>query len=154
MKLTYLRELDDADLEVLKKIPALVTILTGTADDDLNEKETHMGKVSTEFRKNHGEELVQDYFEWVSEDYDNIFDKAWEQYKNVRSYARTQQISDELAKVNDILPKIDKKYAHSLVVSWRGLSRAVAHASGGILGRIAVSNEEKDVMGLNMIDLQ
>lgn len=154
MKLTYLNELAHTDLEVLKKIPALVTILVGTADDNLDAKETHMGKVSTEFRKNHGEELVQDYFEWVSEDYDAVFDNAWAQYKDVHSTTRTQQISSEIAKVNGILSEIDKKYAHSLVVSWRGLSRAVAHASGGLLGRIAVSNEEKDIMGLNMIELQ
>lgn len=154
MKSVYLKDLNSEELNTLKKIPALVTILVGSSDGNLDEKEIHMGKVSTEFRKHNGETQVQDYFEWVSEDFDSVFEQEWNRYKDFSSDERTQLVSDEISKVNDILDKIDKKYAHALAVSWRGLSRAVANASGGILGRMTVSSEELETMGLDMIELQ
>lgn len=153
MESVYLKELNSEELNVIKSIPALITILVGSSDGNLDEKEIHMGKVSTEYRKHNGEPLVQDYFEWVSEDFSSIFEQEWNRYKELSSETRTQQVSDEISKVNNILHKIDKKYAHALVVSWRGLSRAVANASGGILGRLTVSAEELETMGLDMIEL-
>lgn len=154
MELIYLSNLGQEEKELLKKIPALITILIGSADDNLDEKEIHMGKLSTEFRKDHGEPLVQNYFEWVSSEYDSIFKREWSQLKLITLDARLQLISKELALTNDILHKLDKKFAHELVSSWRGLARAVANSSGGVLGRLTVSYEERDYIGLDMIDFK
>ncbi len=151
MKLNYLSKLEKNEQELLRKIPALVTILVGSADGNLDGQEERIGRLSTEFRKQNGEKLVQDYFAWVTEDYDEVFDSEWVRFKNLNTKERTQKVSDEIALVNHILPKIEKKYAHALTVSWRGLATAVARASGGILGTMSVSSEEQDVMGLNMI---
>lgn len=151
MNLLYLKDLSEDDKLALKKIPALVTILVGGADDNLDEKEIKMGKISSEFRKEHGEVLVHDYFEWVSKDYVSIFETEWNHYKSLAVEERTEKISGVLTSVNDILQKIDKKYAHALVTSWRGLARAVANTSGGILGKLTMSNEEKFLIGLDML---
>ena len=110
-----------------------------------------MGKMSTEFRKDHGEPLVNNYFEWVSAEYDSIFDNEWNKYKVVELEERLHLISNEIAKTNDILQELDKKFAYHLVLSWRGLARAVANSSGGVLGRLTVSYEESELIGLNMI---
>lgn len=153
MNFVYLNHLEESDLTLLKRVPALVTILIGAADNDLDAKEKTMGKTSTEFRKKNGDELVQDYFNWVAKDFDTIFEKEWEQYQHLSVEERQHQISAELSKTTEVLQKIDKKYAHSLVTSWRGLARAVANTSGGILGKLAVSNEELHLIGLEMIDI-
>lgn len=154
MNLLYLKELSDQELELLKKVPALITILIGGADDDLDTKEIHMGKTSTFFRKENGDELVHDYFKWVSTEYENIFDKEWDQFKAFSSEERTAKITDLLSQTNEILHKIDKKYAHTLATSWRGLARAVANTSGGILGKMSVAPEEKNLIGLDMIHIR
>ncbi|HUH75360.1 MAG TPA: hypothetical protein VLZ75_13275 [Chitinophagales bacterium] len=151
MELIYLKNLEKEQKELLKRIPALITILIGSADDNLDEKEIHMGKMSTEFRKDHGEPLVNNYFEWVSAEYDSIFDNEWNKYKVVELEERLHLISNEIAKTNDILQELDKKFAYHLVLSWRGLARAVANSSGGVLGRLTVSYEESELIGLNMI---
>lgn len=153
MELNFLSKLEQSEQDVLKRIPALVTILVGTADGHLDEQEAHIGKLSTEFRKQNGEALVQDYFAWVSDEYDALFDTEWAAFKKVAEDERKTYVTQEIERVNDILPKIEKKYAHALVTSWRGLGAAVARASGGLLGHMAVSHEEHDVMGLNMIKL-
>lgn len=153
MNFVYLKNLEESDLALLKRVPALVTILIGAADNDLDAKEKSMGKTSTEFRKNHGDALVQDYFNWVAKDFDSIFEKEWEQYKNLSVQDRQSQISAELSKTTEVLHRVDKKYAHSLVNSWRGLARAVANTSGGFLGNLSVSHEEVNLMGLEMIDI-
>lgn len=151
MELIYLSNLRQEEKELLKRIPALITILIGSADDNLDEKEIHMGKMSTEFRKDHGEPLVQNYFDWVSTEYDSIFKREWNKFKLINLDERLQSISNELALTNEILPKLDKKFAHQLVTSWRGLARAIANSSGGVLGRMTVSYEERDLIGLDMI---
>lgn len=151
MELIYLNNLERQEKELLQRIPALITILIGSADDDLDEKEIHMGKMSTEFRTDHGEPLVNNYFEWVSKDYDTIFNNEWSKYKSIQLDERLHTISEEIAQTNDILEKLDRKFAHQLVVSWRGLARAVANSSGGVLGRLTVSYEERDFIGLDMI---
>lgn len=154
MELIYLNNLGNEEKELLKRIPALITILIGSADDDLDEKEIHMGKMSTEFRKDHGEPLVNNYFEWVSNEYDSIFNEEWNKFKLIELDQRLHLISDEIAQTNDILAKLDKKFAHELVLSWRGLARAVANSSGGVLGRLTISYEERDFVGLDMISIQ
>ena len=154
MELIYLSNLGQEEKELLKKIPALITILIGSADDNLDEKEIHMGKMSTDFRKDHGEPLVNNYFEWVSSEYDSIFKKEWSKYQAIELDQRLHLISEEIALTNDALSKLDKKFAHHLVISWRGLARAVASSSGGLLGRLSVSYEERDFIGLDMISFQ
>lgn len=154
MNLLYLKELGEEDLTLLKSIPALVTILIGGADDQLDAKEIAMGKTSTEYRKNNGEVMVHDYFEWVSHNFEEIFDEQWKTYQSYSVEERTNKISSKIAEANSILNKIDKKYAHALVVSWRGLARAVANSSGGILGRLSIASEEKDLIGLDMLQIQ
>lgn len=154
MELIYLSNLEKEEKELLKRIPALITILIGSADDNLDEKEIHMGKMSTEFRKDHGEPLVNNYFEWVSNEYDTIFNNEWNNLKEIELEQRLQLISDEIAQTNEILAKLDKKFTHELVVSWRGLARAVATSSGGVLGRLSVSYEERDYIALDMIEFK
>ena len=90
----------------------------------------------------------------MTKDYDEIFKKEWNVYQSQSVDERTQKVSAAIAEVNAILPKIEKQYAHSLAVSWRGLAAAVARASGGLLGRRSVSHEEQNVMGLNMIEME
>ena len=55
MELNYLSKLEQKELETLKKIPALITILVGTVDGELDDQETHIGKLSIEFRRKNGE---------------------------------------------------------------------------------------------------
>ena len=151
MEITYLKNLGTEELQLLKRIPALVTILVGAVDDNLEEREIHTGSISTKFRSIQGETLTRSYFEWVSKDFDQLFKEEWDRYHGVTVDKRTALISDELAKANDILEKLDSTYANALVTSWRKTARAVARSTGGLLGRIPETPEEKEVMVLDML---
>jgi|GEM_PF-5753821 len=154
MNIVQLKELNQEELNLLEKMPVLITLLIGYADENLNEKEKEMGKISAEFRKTGGDTLVQDYFAWVSPAYDAHLEAAIRQYGALSAEERLDAISAEIERANKILNKIDTKYASALLESWRGLARAVAQSSGGILGRMAVTYEERDLMALDMLYLE
>ncbi|MCO5248586.1 MAG: hypothetical protein M9887_06540 [Chitinophagales bacterium] len=152
MKIEYFKDLNLDELNLLKRIPALTTILVGAVDDHLEDREVYTGKMSTKYRSLEGETLTREYFEWVSADFSALFSQEWEKYRDVSVEKRTALVSEEISKANDILRKIDCVYANALVESWRKTARAVARSTGGLLGRIPETPDEKKVMVLDMLE--
>ncbi len=64
---------------------------------------------------------------------------------------RFDKISEELVKLNDILPKLDPLFARAFLKSMRTFASSVAESSGGIFGFFSVSFDEQQLIGLEMI---
>ncbi|MCB0634110.1 MAG: hypothetical protein KDD15_30475, partial [Lewinella sp.] len=64
---------------------------------------------------------------------------------------RKQAISQKLARLNTILPKLDHFYARLYYNSLKSFADHVAHASGGVMGWLSVGFEEYKVIDLPMI---
>jgi hypothetical protein len=65
---------------------------------------------------------------------------------------RSKKINQELVKLNDILPKLDKDFAIELYKSLLTFSKQVAQASGGLWGYGSISPEEKKHLNLEVIN--
>jgi hypothetical protein len=98
--------------------------------------------------------MLFDYFKDVEIIFASQLDQLVKEYGNLQAETRTQILSDELAKLNDILPKVDPIYARTLLKSLRSLAHGVAEASGGVLGFLEITYEERHLMGLDMITYQ
>lgn len=153
MSVAAFQSLSEEEISLLKKTPALITVLLGDADHQLDSHEAETGLKAVSFRTDHGDEVVRDYYEWLAPDFAKLFFDTLRYCKELDDNARKDYLESSLASTSSILGKLDKKYAHHLLESWRGVARAVAQASGGVHGQHAVTFDERDLMGLNMITL-
>lgn len=153
MSIVAFESLSEEEVSLLKRVPALITVLLGDADHQMDTHEAGTGLKAVSFRTDHGDELVRDYYEWMAPEFAKIFFDTLRSCKELDDHARREYLENSLASTSSVLGKIDKKYAHHLLESWRGVARAVAQASGGVHGQHAVNLDERDLMGLNMITL-
>jgi hypothetical protein len=150
---TNISSLSAQEQALLAKVPAYIALLIGTADDALDSKESALAKQAVAFRIEPGEDITKAYYESASDQFDAALKAIAQEYAALDPEARTAAISEVLSSVSPILGSLDIKLAHALLEGWRGIARAVAQASGSIIGSQAVSHEEMHLMGLNMIEI-
>lgn len=151
MAITQFNHLTETEKNLLMNSPALVTYLIGSADNNFDAKEEEHSKHVVRIRTTTGDPILFDFYKEVSEVFAGQLTNLVAQYANLSAKDRTQQLVDELAKLNEILPKIDTIYVNALLKSLRSLAESVAEASGGVFGFLEVSYEEKHLVGLQMI---
>lgn len=127
-----------------------VTILIAGADGKIDANETEWASKLTKIRGYAHEEALQEYYDKVGTTFSeklkgltNSLPKEVDQ--------RTAAISTELAKLNDIFPKLDQTYAGLLYKSLVTFADHVAKSSGGFLRFGSVSKEEAALIELPMI---
>lgn len=153
MHIPELEGLNEEELSLLLKVPAYITLLIGSADNAVDRNETDTAAQAVAFRTSHGDESLFTYYTSVNKAFGQSLSDLNQQYGILEPSARRKSISEQLKTISPVLSKLDKKYAHALLESWRGLARAVAQASGSVMATHAVSHEEMHLMGLNMIEL-
>ena len=91
-----------------------------------------------------------DYYNQVNVDYE---DKIKMTIANLPSghKEREKLLIEELTKVNDVFPKIDKAFATKLYASLKENAKHIAEASGGVFGYMSVGYEESRLIDLKMI---
>lgn len=149
MAIKYFAELSADQSEHLLKVPAMVTILIAGADSDIDTKEKNWAKRLVQYRTFTSDVKLHEYYEAVQQRFEadlDTLEAAW------NPETGSQDLSADLAAVNDILPKLEKDVAGLLVESWKSLAKKVAEASGGILGFGSVEEAERALIGLPMID--
>lgn len=154
MSIAHLENLNPNELELIKKVPVYITFLIGAADKTVDQKEMNIAIRAIEFRTDHGTEETKTYYQWVAEEFETLLNEVSEEIKLHSGTERLEYITEKLSSSSLILQQLSKKYAYSLLESWKGVARAVAQASGSIIGSRAVSDEELHLMGLNMIHLE
>lgn len=151
MSIVQFNNLSEEEKALVYNAPALVSYLIGGADDNFDAQEEKRSKHVIRLRKAVGDPILFDFFNEVEEQFDNQLQALIRQYGNLQADVRTKILVEELTKLNDVLHKIDGLYARSFVKSLRSLATAVAEASGGVVGFLGVSYEEKHLLGLEMI---
>ena len=134
------------------KVPALIAVLIGGADDDFDEKERALAEKLTRYKAHthHDEQVLVPYFTEVHEHFESQLANLMHHYPASASL-RNPQIAAELERLNTILPKLNRDFAITFYRSMRSLARRVAEASGGVLGFFSVGKEEHKWMELDMI---
>ena len=156
MAIPQFNHLAEEEVQLLLDAPAIITLLIGTADGNMDDKEIAAGLSSVIVRKESNDALLQPYYEAVDKNYDQrLFDFS-NQYKDKGTEQRTQELSDVLAGLNDILIKVDPLFVTVLIKSLKSFAKEIAQASGGMagIGLMAISNEEEHLISLPMITVK
>lgn len=144
-------KLGEDEIELLLKTPILVSILIAGADDEIDRSEIKQAvSISQEKQKRARAGLI-DFYKEVANDFE---DKLLVMIQSFPADAKSRNpiIIDELEKLNDVLPKLDKQYAIEFYESIKDIAKKIAEASGGVLGYMAVGYEESKLITLKMID--
>ena len=148
MSIKHFSQIAESEFELLVQAPALVTVLIAGADSTIDKKEKAWGKKLVAYRTFTSDVKLHEYYEQV----DKGFETALDQLVDAWTPESEQELTDKLAKVNGILPKLDKEIADLLKDSWKSLARKVAEASGGFIGFGSVNPDEARLVELPMID--
>lgn len=144
-------QLEQEEIETMIKVPILVSILIAGADNNIDNAEMKQAiNISKMKQKKARKELI-DYYKAVGTDFEDKF-KVLMQYYPIDAESRNPLIIEELKKLNNILPKLDKNFAVDFYQSILDIAKKVAEASGGVLGYMAVGYEESKFVGLDMIN--
>lgn len=144
------KELSQKESQLLLQTPALVTVLIAAADSQIDESETNWAEKVVGYRQKIGEKDLFEYYEAVDENFKATINALTSDNKGTQE--RIANITTTLETLNTILPKLDTEFAAKLVKSWRSLALQVAKSSGGFLGFGSISAQEKQLMGLSMIN--
>ncbi len=142
--------LSPAELNELLDAPLLVALLVGLADGNFDREErrwaAHLLEVHTYIEPRE----LRRMFDQILEDFPTKVDALTASFP-ADAAARNQAISEKLAQVNDILPKIAPQLAYRYYRSLVGLAAETAKASGGFLRIGGVSAAEAKWVKLPML---
>ncbi|NND09274.1 MAG: hypothetical protein HKN87_23120 [Saprospiraceae bacterium] len=147
-----IKGLDSKEYIHLKDAIALITVLIAGADGEIDTKEKDWAKKITDIRSYTLPDGLKKFYEDVGISFQDRLDHYIELYKGDIE-GRNKAISDRLAELNDILPKIrNRELAIALYESLLSFAKHVARASGGFLKWGGISSKEEKLMNLDMID--
>lgn len=148
---TQLQHLSEQEVDLIYRAPILTSILISGAEGPIDDRKIN---TATEFAKKQVKEaraLMYDLYLEISEDMEQKIQETIQQYP-VDPHQRNQQIMQELEKLNEILPKLDKSFAVVYYLSLKDIARKIARSTGGFLGVFGkTSKAERKYLDLDMI---
>lgn len=148
--MTGFDHLSDPEFAALKAAPALVALLIGAADGELDREEMTWASKITHVRTYSKPVALQAFYERVSANFEYEV-KRLQSSLPTDATERNSLISNKLSELNLILAKLEKPLAAGFYRSLKSLAGEVAKASGGFLRIGAVSLAEHKWVGLPMI---
>lgn len=144
------QHLKKEEIDALVEAPALITILVGMADGELDGEERVWSERLLRSRTyNKPKELNAFYRVVVEGFWARVQSEITHLPQNVA--ARNRELSERLSGLNPVLAKLDLELAADMYKGFVGLAEETAKASGGFLRIGAVSAEEKKWMNLPML---
>ncbi|MFK8008657.1 MAG: hypothetical protein AB8H03_20025 [Saprospiraceae bacterium] len=136
--------------KMLNAIP-LITILIAGADDKIDYNEKKWANKLANIRTFSNPNELHDYYSFIGIDFAERLNKNIDELPN-NTAARQQKISEQLAELNTIFPKLDSPFGPKLYASCLSFAKHVANASGGFLGFNRISKTEKEWITLPMLE--
>ncbi|GAA0894795.1 hypothetical protein GCM10009122_44760 [Fulvivirga kasyanovii] len=144
------KNLTQEEVEVMYKVPVLVSILIAGADNDIDRSEIRQAVSLSKTKQTKAREDLIDYYKEAGKDFEDKMKVMIQQYP-ARSEERNPLIIAELEKLNSILPKLNNNFAQEFYGSIKDIAKKIAESSGGLLGYMAVGYEESKLIALDMI---
>jgi hypothetical protein len=143
-------DLTQEELELMYSLPIYVSILIAGADGNIDSTEINKAVSLAGLKKKKARKDLLAYYENVNTDYE---DKMKMTIANLPSdpKAREKLLIEDIKKVNDIFPNLDKAFATKLYASLKEIAKHIAEASGGVFGYMSVGYEESLLIDLKMI---
>ena len=148
--ITDFEKLNEEEVELMLKVPLLVSILIAGADNEIDNSEVKKAVDISKSKQIRARKNLSDFYQEVGENFEDKLKVLIQQYP-VSSEQRNPIIVDELEKVNTILPKLDSQFASQFYESVKDIAKKVAEESGGVLGYMAIGYEESKLIDLKMI---
>lgn len=148
--ITDFEKLSEEEVEAMLKVPLLVSILIAGADNEIDNSEIKKAVDISRSKQTRARKSLLDFYVKVGENFENKLKIMIQQYP-LSSEQRNPLIIDELEKVNNILPKLDKQFAIEFYESVRDIAKKIAEASGGVFGYMTIGYEESKLIELKMI---
>jgi hypothetical protein len=142
--------LHSSELDALLEAPALITVLVGAADGELDREERTWSDRLMQSRTYNNPKHLNAYYSVVANGFLEKVDAVLAAHSDDIS-ERNQQISDKLRGINPILAKLDHPLGTDLYLSYLNLAKETAKASGGFLRIGAISAAEAAWINLPML---
>jgi hypothetical protein len=142
--------LSSQEEQYLLEVPVLISVLIAGSENELNESELEEASFYARLKKSRAREDLKEYYHKVGENFDENLQVLLGRLSSDR-HERNKELRHELSKLNRILPKLDQKIAINLYASYKAFARHVAQAGDGLLGYMAVTPEENELLELSMI---
>lgn len=144
--------LNSEEQQLMVDAVALVTILIAGADGHIDTQELEWSKKLTEIRSYaHEDSQIDAYYALVGENFESRLTELIGQFPQ-ETEARQDVVSQQLAGLNEVFPKLEFNFARRIYKSLTSFARHVAKASGGFLGIGTISKEEAALLDLPMIN--
>lgn len=144
-------KLSSSEIELMLKGPILACILIAGADDHIDNKEI---RGSIELAKNKLKDAknspLSKFYLMLVEDFEDKLKVVLQSYPAAGS-KRNAMITEELAALNELLPKLDTNFAIGYYNSIKEIALGIAESSGGVLGIKSVGEEEARLIDLPMV---
>lgn len=148
--LTGFEKLSKDEIDALVEAPALITILIGAADGDLDKEERTWSERLLRTRTYNNPKILNEFYRVVVEGF-------WVKVHSEMAHLpedpkeRNEVISARLERINPVLEKLDPQLAADLYKGFLGLAEETAEASGGFLRIGSISAVEARWVKLPML---
>lgn len=144
------KSLNPDEVQLMLNGPALLTILIAGVEGKIDSKEIDWATRIAQFRARDRHSIMQNYYEEVAGHFNETLASLLKTLPEDTT-ERTEYIISELKKINNILPKLDKKFASEFYKGYLAFRVQVAKASGGLWGYGSISREEQKLIDLEII---
>lgn len=142
--------LNDKEQKLLTDAIPMITVLIAGADGNIDSEEKEWANKVMEIRGYKHPVELEGYYAIAGENFAARLDQLINELPQDTN-ARNQMISDELAQLNAIFPKMDPHHAAHFYESFTTFAEHVAKASGGFLRFGAISRDEAKYVDLPMV---
>ena len=146
-----LEKLSSSEIELLHKVPAMVTILIAGADDEISSSELQQAVSIAKTKQSKARRELLAYYQEVGPKFEDILNELLSSYPE-EPETRSKMVVEDLKRLNEILPKLDKAWAIQFVESMKEIAKKVAEAAGGVFGYLSIGYEESKLIDLKMIN--
>ncbi len=143
--------LNDTEKKLLIDAIPMITALIAGADGNIDSEEKEWAAKIMKIRGYQHPPALEGYYALVGTEFSTRLDQLINTLPT-GTEERNKMISDELAQLNDIFPKMDPLHAAFFYQSFVTFAEHVAKASGGFLGFGAISREEGKYVDLPMVN--
>jgi hypothetical protein len=143
-------QLDHEESELMYALPIYVSILIAGADGTIDGSEIKKAVSLSGLKTLKARKELLEYYKTVNQDYEDKFKMT---IANLPRGAKEREklLIENISKVNDIFPKIEKAFSIKLYASIKDIAKHIAEASGGVFGYMSVGYEESKLLELKMI---
>ena len=146
----HFNQATEAEYDQLKDAVAQITVLIADADGQIDSEETEWAEKIAKIRSYALPEDLNGFYKDVGIDFHERLEYFIDHYKGEHADIM-KAISDDLAKLNTTLAKLDQRLAAMLYSSYKSFAKHVAKSSGGFLGFFSIGPEEAKWLDLPMI---